>query len=230
MPSELKGLKRQLTWAMFTGTPTADDLQRMQRIAAGASGKIVGMAQISSGFDVNFGGTPPDEPRITPDPGRPTFGLEDTVTVTVWFNAQRSWKRLDGLSSKGEDLLLDHEQGHYDLSALMARDCFIDLMLLKPKDYANSATGQAEVRAVVSDYKKKLEAVQKTYDNDTTHGAWVVPSGIFPERKESFQVKWEGFIEKAFTIVRTSGGSSPDGIPYKKKLLDVLDDGGFKIV
>jgi hypothetical protein len=53
---------------------------------------------------------------------------------------------------------------------------------------------------------------------------------MFPERKETFQVKWEGFIVKARTTARPSGERSPaDGEPYKVKLLDVLKDGGFNI-
>ena len=111
----------------------------------------------------------------------------------------------------------------------MARDCFIDLMQLKTKIFASQQAGQKEAKDIVADYKKKLDTVQDTYDTDTTHGAWVTPS-FLPERKETFQIKWEGFIQKAKTVERSSGGSSPaDGATYKVRLLDVLNDGGFKI-
>jgi hypothetical protein len=230
MPSELIGMRRKLTWADFSGNPTAQELQRMQAVAAGASGKVVGIAQISSNFSVNFGGSIPADPVLNPEPGASTFELADTITVTVNFVNLHSWKRIAPLTLEGEQLLLDHEQGHYDMTALMARDCFIDLMKLKAKSYPTRAAGQAEARGIVSSYQTKLDTVQNTYDTDTIHGAWVVPfTKMLKERKESFQVKWEGFIEKAFTVERASGETTPGGIPYKRRLLDVLADGGFKI-
>jgi hypothetical protein len=58
MPSQLVGLNKTLMWSEFTGNPTPAELQKMQSIAASANGKTVGMAAISSGFSVNFGGTP----------------------------------------------------------------------------------------------------------------------------------------------------------------------------
>jgi hypothetical protein len=228
MPSQLIGLRKKLVWAAFTGNPTAAELQKMQQIAAGANG-TVGMAAIKSNFTVKFGGKTPDDPVLTPVPGNPqSFVLGDDITVTVVFDATGSWKRIDPLSLIGEQLLLDHEQGHYDITALMARDCFIDLMQLKAKTYSSLQEGQTAAKDVIKKYKDKLDPAQKAYDDDTTHGLWVTPT-MGPERKESFQAKWEMFINRAFTQERTSGEVAPDGAAYKVRLLEVLAAGGFPL-
>jgi hypothetical protein len=232
MPSMLVGFfpPRRLAWFEFAGNPTPEGLAELRRIAASEPTKTVGMAEILSSFTVNFGGSKANDPVLTPIPGSsPTaFTLADTIVITVKFDSPRSWKQIDPLSLKGEQLLLDHEQGHFDLTALIARDCFIDLMQLKAKTFPSRQAGEAEANKVVADYQSKLRRIQRTYDKDTTHGAWVTSTvGMIGERKESFQNKWEGFIQRARTEERQPQVIAPDGKPYKVPLLKVLDDGGF---
>jgi hypothetical protein len=234
MPSRLIGLMRQLTWDEFRGNPTQKELAELQQIAANAAGKTVGMAGTHSDFTVNFGGGRPDDPVLTPVPGSspPAFALADTVVATVTFDGARSWKRIAPLTLRGEGFLLDHEQGHYDITALMARDCFIDLMQLKAQTFASPQAGQTAARDIVRRYKSRVGPIQDKYDGDTTNGAWFVPSRL-PERKESFQTKWEGFILRARGEERqppaggVAEGSPVDGVRYKVRLLDVLAGGGF---
>jgi hypothetical protein len=225
MASKFIGLTRQLGWDQFTGTPTPQELQKMQQVAAGASG-TVGMAAVKSSFKVHFGGKNPDEPVLIPAPGGSGFSLGDDVVVTAIFDQTGSWKRIDPLTTKGEELLLDHERGHYDLTALMARDCFIDLMQLKAKTFSSQADGQAAAKDIVKSYRDKLEKIQKKYDDDTIHGAWVTPM-MGPERKETFQTKWEMYITRARTEERNPAMIAPDGKFYKVRILDVLANGGF---
>jgi len=227
MASQLLGLIRQLIWNDFKGKPSAADLAKMQQIAANASSGTVGMAMTASDFTVSYGGSRPGEPVLTADPGGSTYSLADTITITVVFDPMKSWAQTGPLTTSGSQFLLDHEQGHYDLTALMARDCFIDLMQLKAKSYAAAADGQKEAKDIFQKYHDKLNPVQDKYDWETTHGAWVTPS-MGPERKASDQVRWEGFVQTAFTSDRPSGGSSPsDGKSYKVRILDVLAKGGF---
>ncbi|HLK67572.1 MAG TPA: DUF922 domain-containing protein [Bryobacteraceae bacterium] len=227
MSSSLIGLFKKLEWTDFRGSPSQKELQALQNAAA-SSGQTVGMAGTSSTFNVKFSGK--DDPVLNSVPGASTFVLDDNVIATVVFDPQKSWKRIDPLSDIGKDLLLDHEQGHYDISALMARDCFIDIMQLKAKTYATKKDGEDEAKNIVKSYKDKLQKVQDEYDDDTTHGAWVQPSsGFFKERKSSDQLKWENFFNQARTSARASGDSSPDGIAYKIRLLDVLKAAGFNI-
>jgi hypothetical protein len=225
MPSQLVGLRRKLQWVEFNGVPTAQESQEIQAVIAAAGGKTVGNAMIRSSFSVNYGGNPTTQPVLIPVPSAPgTFTLQDSITVTVSFDG--GFKNIDPLSAKGKEILLDHEQGHYDLTALMARDCFIDLMQLKGRTFSSQAEGRKAAKDIEDAYTRKLKAIQKLYDKDTIHGAWVVPSGMHPERKESPQNKWEGFIFKALSHERTPSMTAPDGASYKKRLLDVLDDDG----
>jgi hypothetical protein len=232
MPSSLVGFfpLRRLSWNEFRGKPTPAELAELQRIAAGAPTKTIGMAGTHSSFAVNFGGSNAGEPVLTPIPGSSpmAFTLADTIVITVNFDSARSWKQIGPLSSTGQQILLDHEQGHFDLTALIARDCFIDLMQLKAKTFPSQQAGQAEANKVVADYQRKLRGIQRTYDNDTTHGAWVTPTlAMMGERKETFQNKWEGFIKRAQTEGRQPQVTAPNGAIYKVPLLKVLDDGGF---
>jgi hypothetical protein len=232
MPSQLVGFfpPRRLSWNEFKGNPTTKELEELRRIAAGHPNMTVGMAGTYSSFTVNFGGSVPSDPVLTSIPGSSpaTFALADTIVATVNFDGARSWKQIGPLSLKGEQLLLDHEQGHFDLTALIARDCFIDLMQLKAKTFPSRQAGQAEANQIVADYQSKLSRIQTTYDKDTTHGAWVTPyMAMMAERKESFQNKWEGFIQRARTEKRQPQVIAPDGSIYLVPLLKVLDDGGF---
>jgi hypothetical protein len=217
------------------GKPTAKELTEIARIAAGAPGKTVGSAQTSSDFTVDFGGGTggrinPD-PVLTADPDNPkAFVLADNIVVTVTFNANGSWKLLAPLTLTGEQFLLDHEQGHYNISALMGRDCFIKLMQLKANSYGSRADGEQAARNVIAFYHDRLQPAQDTYDSDTTHGAWFVPSSMGLERKGSDQTKWEGFLTRARTERRVPEIRSPaDNEPYKVRLLDVLATAGFTI-
>ena len=159
------------------------------------------------------------------------FTLADTVTITINMNNMLSWKKIEPLTLKGEALLLDHEQGHYDLTALMARDCFIDLMQLKAKTFPNQQVAQKEANDMVLAYQKKLTAMQKLYDDKTRHGAWVTPSfgaRALGERKETDQNQWEFWIQTAKTEERQPAMTAPDGkgTPYKVTILKVLEDKG----
>jgi hypothetical protein len=225
MASRLIGLTRTLLWKEFTGAPSTAELNELQRIAA-SSGKTVGMAGITSSFSVRYDGK--EETMLVPSGGG--FTLADEVVVTVIFDSQKSWKQIAPLSAITAQLLLDHEQGHYNFTALMARDCFIDLMQLKSQTFPDAPTGRSAAKTIVDTYQAKLKTVQKTYDSDTFHGGWVVPSSsFFPPRKESYQVKWEGFITSAFTVERQPQVIAPDGASYKLRILDAIANGGFII-
>ena len=205
MPSRLVGLNRKLNWREFIGNPTAEDLQKIARIASRATGMTVGSAQTSSDFTVNFGGKVATDPVLTADPDNPkAFVLANDIVVNVVFDANRSWKRIDPLTLTGSNFLLDHEQGHYNISALMGRDCFLKLMQLKANSYGSRADGEQAAKNVIAFYHDRLDPAQDTYDSDTTHGAWFVPSSVGLERKGSDQTKWEGFMTRARTEPRSS--------------------------
>ncbi len=231
MPSKLVNFipAKKLSWSDFPGNPTHQELDELRRIAAASPGMTVGMAGIHSSFTVDFGAGA--NPNLTAVPGKSpaVFALADTVTITVNMDTVHSWRRTEPLSAAEEGLLLDHEQGHYDLTALMARDCFIALMQLKASTFPDQQAGQTEANKIVSDFQRKLGAMQTLYDKETRHGAWVTPSHgarMLGPRKERDQNQWEGFITTAQTVERQPAMSAPDGRTYKLAILEVLDDKG----
>jgi Bacterial protein of unknown function (DUF922) len=206
MSSKLIGLIHKLEWKEFMGKPNQAEIAKLQKVAA-TSGKTVGMAATRSTFDVSGSTT------------------NDDIVITAFFNPGLSWKQINSLSASGAQFLLDHEQGHYDITALMARDCFIELMQLKSKTFPNAVAAQDEQNKIVADFQRKLNAIQDTYDFETNHGAWVSPARL-PERKGTVQIQWEGFIQTAMTQERSPKETAPDGTTYKVPLLEVLDKKG----
>jgi hypothetical protein len=217
MPSELIGRDRKLTWKDFSGRVPA----KFAGAAAAVPDKTNVLAQTDSSFEATFGGI--KTPNLEAKAGG--FGLANDVKINIIFTDKNSWKIIDHLSANGSAFLLDHEQGHYNITALVARDCFIEVMQCKEKTYATEAAGRSDVLDIITANKGLLRKIQDKYDDETLHGQWVVPT-MHPEYKSSFQVKWEGFINQAFTTGRVPEVVAPNGAIWKKPLIDVLRDAG----
>ena len=209
MPSQLVGLMRKLTWANFQGNAPANSPWA---------------AQTASGFRAS----PP-----TFDNNGGTFKLRDQVTVNIVFDANRSWRvNMNQWPTQLQQDLLDHEQGHYTISALNARDLFIRLMGLKNSTYASQADGMRDYNDWIRIFNDREKKIQAEYDSDTGHSqanVFTPSSGMVtpPPQKSSTQEKWERLIAKAFVELRQSGGAAPDGTLYKKDLIDVLLQNGI---
>jgi len=207
MPSSLVGLKRTLVWDDFKGKVPSGDT------AAAAT---------FSGFTVSV-------PTYESTDGG--VRLKDEITVRITFDPNQSWKQLAVAQLADSDPvkkdLLDHEQGHYNISALIARDLFIRLMTLKGTVYPDKAAGNRDYQDWQNIYGGRLTNVQGAYDNDTLGGQANVfnpNTNVFtpPVQKSNQQIRWEGFITTAFTKQRTPPVTAPDGVLYKVELIDVL--------
>ena len=154
---------------------------------------------------------------VSPSAKIPQYQLRDSVTVKVTFDAGKSFVMdwVFALPRADQERLLNHEQGHYNISALVARDYFIDLMQLKARRYARPNDGIAEANALSKSSLARIQAIDDLYDIDTKNGN--DPAG---------QGQWNTFFQSAFTQSRPGGGSSPDGIPYKMRLIDLLKAAG----
>jgi len=188
MPSRLVGLIKPLSWSDFQGIPDP--------------GKPRLLAFTSATFNL---------PTLSPTaiPGTGTFHFEDNVVLTITMNSQKSWKR----QAQPSNDLLKHEQGHYDIVALIARDLFIEIMQLKPKTYANGPAALADLRPILTKFGGKVQKISDIYDSaqQTNHG------GNAPQ-----QLAWNAMIKRAFTEPRIPAMSAPDGTPYRVPFLDVL--------
>ncbi len=200
MPSKLVGLFKTLTWNDFTGTPDPT--------------KPTLNAFTHPGFVL---------PVISPAliAGTKNFHFEDSVVITISMNSSKSWKRQGNINSAGTTYandLLKHEQGHYDIVALIARDVFIEIMQLKGNTYPKAADALADLRRIITKFDKKTDKISVIYDSvpQTDHG-----------KNSAQQTTWNNMIKKSFTDPRVPAVSAPDGTLYKVPFLDVLHSNGI---
>jgi hypothetical protein len=198
MASSLTGRTKKLTWADF-GTPVPKPKPPPGGTATAAHTET--LAPITYGWASS---------------GK-SVTLSDNVTVAIQFVASKSWVAdwVFSESKQFQDDLLKHEQGHYDITALMARDMFIELMQLKGQTFANKAALDAAVAAVVKAHK--FQPVHDKYDekSETNHGM-----------NDAQQKAWDALFQKAWTTPRSPAVTAPDGAVYKMRLLDVLKGAG----
>jgi Bacterial protein of unknown function (DUF922) len=229
--SQLIGLNRALTWRDFRSVHRPAPRPGQSGTAA-LTDTFVGTSRFS----------------VAASGGTPRFHLADSVTVTITFRAGHSWKAdwVATLSQGEQDKLLKHEQGHYDLVALVGRDFFVELAALTTSFHERAHDVLTEVRRVSSRFLSKLQPLQDRYDRDTNHG-----------QIQAQQDNWNRYISTAFTAPRfrprigfapeipgpppafglhrarfdfpESEPTGPDGTVLKKPILDVLREAGIAI-
>ena len=201
MSSKLNGLIRQLKWGDF-GKPKAKPAPKPGGFAVAAFTNAVYDGPSWSIMPV--AGTKPVE-----------FELKDDMTVTIALKST-SWVAdwVFKQPQRFQDSLLEHEQGHYDITALIARDLFIELMQLKLLRFKTAAEGEKAIKEIMKRHSSwGIQAINKKYDSmaETNHG-W----------EPTAQQRWNGYIQEAFTKERTPRVQAPDGTYYKVTFLDVL--------
>jgi hypothetical protein len=205
MPSQLSNLKKQLQWSDF-GPPANRPAPGPGQTATAA------LTHTDYTFSMNaerIAGTNP-----------PRFRLKDDVTISIRFRRPPSWVAnwVFQRSSQEQNRLLHHEQGHYDLVALLVRDMFIDIMQLKQNTYNTARAVLDAVSQIQQRYSPKIQPVQARYDTDTNHG-----------NTQTQQTSWDRFIQSAFTQARNPPMQAPDGTSYKVPLLTVLQRAGITV-
>jgi hypothetical protein len=194
MPSRLSGLTKTLAWTDF-GNPVPK--------TAPAAGATSIAAHTETIAPLNYGWASSGK----------KVSLQDNVTVSIQFVASKSWVADWAMqkSQQFQDDLLNHEQGHYDITALMARDLFIEIMQLKGQTFANKNELDKAIADLVTEYA--FQPVHNKYDekSETNHGM-----------NAPQQATWDALFQKARTMLRTPAESAPDGTPYKVRLLDAL--------
>jgi hypothetical protein len=140
--------------------------------------------------------------------------LADSVTVTIKLLHNLSWakkQRINSWSKQAREDLLRHEQGHYDITALMGRDMFLDIMPLKSQSFAGVAALNTAIQTIAQRYNP--QPIHTKYDSlhETNHG-----------RTPSLQLAWDGYIRTGFTQARSPAVYAANGAAIKVRLLDVL--------
>jgi hypothetical protein len=198
MGSTLTGRDKTLTWADF-GTPQPKPKPAPGSTAVAAHTEVV--------YPIVYGWASSGK----------SFSLADNVTVSIRLDPGKSWVAdwVFKEAKQFQDDLLKHEQGHYDIGALLARDMFIEIMALKGQTFGSKALLDAAVNAVVN--KHRSQKVHDKYDEkaESNHGLNAIQ-----------QKAWDGYFQKAKTAPRTPAVTAPDGAIYKIPLLEVLKGAG----
>jgi hypothetical protein len=207
MPSQLIGLVRHLSW---------DNFQRQHSAAPGPGAFAIG-AETHANLNQN---NITSKVEAVPGSAPTRYRVKDDITITVSFGGD-SWVE-DWVMARDSDFrdnLLNHEQGHYNIAALTARDVFIDLMLLKSQSFASNIEAQRAIANIWTTQAGKAQAIQDLYDeaNQAHHGA-----------NAAGQSRWDGFLTSAFTQARVPPMSAPDGTSYKVTLMSVLNGAGLR--
>ena len=155
--SFLEGHEEKLIWADFQGTPPG--------------GKTGEAAFASARFDLNYD-YEWDDTR-----GAAHGYRVDHVQVQVEVERSLMWS----VKADRSDALLQHEQGHYDIVALLGRDLYNELTGwdagTKPKRFRKETDLKDEVARVLRRYKKHAvdlagsSSAVGVYDKKTAHGA-----------------------------------------------------------
>jgi hypothetical protein len=202
MASRLNNLLKTLTW---------NDFPRVN-VPAPAPGQFIDLAQTKA--DIVHSGLGLD--RLPGGGAR----IRDSIVVTIDFRRSQSWvaNLVFTRPQSVQDDLLAHEQGHYNITALIGRDFFLELMRLKANTYPDANAVQADLTAAQENTVAKAQQAQDRYDADTQNG-----------NDATQQSRWNGFISTAFTQSVSPPRSAPDGTSIKVPLLSVLGRAGINL-
>ena len=196
MPSSLFGLRRTLTW---------NDFRTVQGNPPGPDDPAADAANTSLQPTLNF--------SWSGDP--PNIVIRDGLVVRVNFDAQGSYKYswMAGIGAGDRARLLTHEQGHYDIAALLAREYFFQVVALRANTYSSVADLNSDKEAARTATIGRQQEIFDLYDTGTSHGT--DPSG---------QAKWSDYVRTAFTRPATPPSPPVSGVQVMKSILDVLSD------
>ena len=175
MPSSFSGLFRTLAWTDF---PTRQG-------SAPSPGQAATAALTHASF--NFTG-----PSVQPVAGSrpPRFQVTDNLTMSATFNRNQSFV-MSWVFSRPQQFqndMLHHEQGHYNIAALVSRDFFVDVMLLKLQTFTTAQDGHATVQQIGTQSLDKIRNIHQLYDRE------VHPEQNSGVSRGPFQLSWDNFI------------------------------------
>jgi len=209
MASSLSGLFRTLTWNDFT----------RRQANPPATGQATTAAFTSSPFSNSAFSV---QPIRGSSPA--WFQLQDSFSIKVDFGRDSfvmSW--VFSRPQQFQTDLLNHEQGHYNITALVCRDCFVDVMLLKNQFFATAKAGVDAVELIKQQSLSKIATVQKLCDKE------VHPEQDAGKSRGPMQSTWDRILQSTFSEARSSGTAAPNGTPHKRRLIDLLNQNEKRI-
>ncbi|HYI82886.1 MAG TPA: hypothetical protein VEX11_06710 [Acetobacteraceae bacterium] len=204
MPSQLLGFTYRMTWNDF---PHPMPPLRPNELAKDAE------------FAPRIAFTP-WLPQLVRGSNPGLFLFPDNLTVRVFADRStgRVSARLKTMPQAQKDKLLQHEQGHYNIAALIGRDFFLEALQLREVEYDRPEDAEGDFKALQTDILDQLTVVQEIYDFEVSNGG--NPVG---------QNRWNTMINTAFTMPRSPTATAANGMPLKVRLLDVLRGQGVML-
>ncbi len=147
----------------------------------------------------------------------PAFAIPDTLAVKVSITRD-SW-RLTSLSAapgRKQVWLIKHEQGHYDIDALLARDFYQRVRSLMDLTFANASDAWGQLRDHRAATIGRADALNHDYDTDTQNS-----------QNGDEQWTWWCAIERARQLHRSPLERGRDGHLLKMELVDALSGFGL---
>lgn len=145
-----------LEWGDFMGTPNATSPHDAETVTV-----------LSSEWE----GEPTEDGKVN----------VTSVSATASFNKTASWVK----ENKNTTELLKHEQGHFDLAEIHAREKQKDMEKLVGKIFDSEDDVNEEIHKICKKVQKKLDDWNEMYDKQTDHG-----------KDEKKQQQWEEKIKK----------------------------------
>lgn len=102
--------------------------------------------------------------------------MEVDCTIDAFFYPESSWYRPE----TANEIILSHEQLHFDISELFARK-----MRARVEGYAFSSNVKAEMNGIYEQILREMRAFQKSYDDETNFS-----------REVEMQLEWNKIISK----------------------------------
>jgi hypothetical protein len=124
----------------------------------------------------------------------PNFTMVESPNVTVTLNSAQMWVASWVLSSPAafQMALLNHEQGHYDISMLNAFDVFTELLNINGRAFASAQQGVTAINDMQSMFR--AQPIHDKYDLATGGGL-----------NSAMQTAWDNALRNArTTFVRPS--------------------------
>jgi hypothetical protein len=197
----------QLSWSSFrtiTDSPPAD-------------GSFASAAQTDTQWNM---GTYVINPEGKP--GAIKYRLSANLEIKVWLGKSGSWVKSWALRpGQAKKDLLHHEQGHFDIAALSARDYLADLFLIHKMTFA---TAEEVQNAMDTARGETVDLIQNLHD---AYDACVHPEQEEGETLGAEQLRWDGFFSEARKTARDATTKGPDGQLAKMRLVDVARAAGL---
>jgi hypothetical protein len=155
--------------------------------------------------------------NVAPPGAGPMFTISDTLVMRVFLTSER-WRVASVSQWPGnrQAWLIAHEQGRYDIPALLARDFFYRLRALIRVTFSD----RNELQGKVADHGRKttdrIQELNGLYEADTENS-----------QNGSEQWAWHCAIERARQLHRTPLERGLDGHCLKLELPDALQSAGL---